>query len=654
MVLHRLYGLVWAGIALFFLTSGNSNLRPSYAGSPFGSGDCSSCHSGESKLSGSVVLEGIPEVALPGEEYMITVRLNLDAPSLLRSKNNEKGGFLITTSDTTTTQGEGMGRLLAGPKTQKLNDAFREYIGHEEGQEFDLNNKSDWTFPWIAPDDKPGVCFNFYVSSLIADGDASQDGDFTINKIISSKMYTPMTLQLNIDKTISCNASSDGEVSVAVTGGQGPYQYTWSNNQNTPMANNLGEGIYEVTVTDAKNQSKSETINLSAPEDLSIELVGNNPACHGDDSGYISTSIEGGTGPYSYNWSNGKATKDLETIPAGLYQLTIVDMNGCQLTESIELNDPKPIDFTSVITPITCFGAGDGVISLAGSGGTGSISYQWSNGNSGSFDNGLAGGIYTITATDENKCSCIKSVELLEPEALSTSIEATPIRCHGESNGSLTVIPLGGTPPYQYKWNHQNAKGTSIENLGPATYTVTVTDENFCEGVANIVMDEPPVLEVTTVTEKATGPNFQDGKATALVEGGIPPYLYSWSSGHVSPIADNLVPGTYEVIITDSLGCQKIASVTIEADNTSAQSASHHTSEIRIYPNPVDDFIKIDWPEYLSPYLSIHLWNSSGKLIQEIPASSNNNISLKHLSPGLYWIQLNGKSGTYQTKILKL
>jgi hypothetical protein len=151
-------------------------------------------------------------------------------------------------------------------------------------------------------------------------------------------------LQVNANGTnLSCNADNSGEITLAINGGNAPYNYTWTDgntfNSNAQNINNLSAGNYFVTITDNNNCSFSTSAAITEPTIMSGQ-TSSMPETIGND-GSIDLNVNGGTSPYSYNWSGPNnftaSSEDLSALSAGSYNVTITDANGCViiLTETV-------------------------------------------------------------------------------------------------------------------------------------------------------------------------------------------------------------------------------------------------------------------------------------------------------------------------------
>lgn len=191
--------------------------------------------------------------------------------------------------------------------------------------------------------------------------------------------------------------------------------------------------------------------------------------------------------------------------------------------------------------------------------------YIWSSGASTEDIGSLVAGTYTVTMSDGNCCTAVDVVTITEPTTLSASVSVTDASCNGNSDGSVTLTPSGGTSPYNYQWdaNTGNQTGQTATGLAQGTYYVTITDNNGCTLVDSATVSEPVVL--TTVTSVVNALCFGDssGSVFVLPSGGTSPYTYYWSSGGTGS-SDSLLPaGWYYVTVTDDNACTQLDSVEV-------------------------------------------------------------------------------------------
>ena len=164
-------------------------------------------------------------------------------------------------------------------------------------------------------------------------------------------------------------------------------------------------------------------------------------------------------------------------------------------TASVTVNFPTPIAFSPSTFAVTCPGANDGGADPLVSGGTGSYTYQWSNGSTDAFIFLVAGGDYTVTATDANGCSNSTIITIPEPPVILAGELITNVSCNGFSDGAIDMNTSGGTPPFTFAWS--NAETTEdISNLVAELYTVTITDASPCTSIFTFSVSAPTVIVI--------------------------------------------------------------------------------------------------------------------------------------------------------------
>lgn len=212
----------------------------------------------------------------------------------------------------------------------------------------------------------------------------------------------------------------------------------------------------------------------------------------------------------------------------------------------------------------TCNGFSDGSATANPTDGTPPYFYAWPSGETSQTATMLAGGMGVVTVTDNVGETATATYTISEPAALDANLSVqSDISCAGAEDGSLISNPTGGTSPYNYAWSN-GGNTMDIDQLGPNTYTITVTDANGCEVVDNIELTSPTPVVVTiqsNIPPSCVGAD--NGSASADATGGNPPYTYTWSNGETGPVATNLLAGTYTVTATDITGCTGTIDVTI-------------------------------------------------------------------------------------------
>jgi len=447
------------------------------------------------------------------------------------------------------------------------------------------------------------------------------------------KLEEPELLTVQIEKTdINCNGGADGTATAIVSGGTPPYEYFWSAGATTQTAEGLWLGSHSVHVFDALGCEAKADVTIGQP-DTPVTITNPvyvEPTANGFTNGSITVQVNGGT-PFNDN------TYSYECRDAG---------NNLINTTTAE---PTPDGYTIQV-----------------------------------FD--IPAGTYTITVIDANYanavqkegCTYIAELVLEEPPALALSVEQTmPISCNGGNqfnnpadDGQLMAIASGGVPfnplidglyAYSYTWKKKdgqnnwqiipNVTGNVLDNVAAGEYAVNIEDANgiiLGTYVDNILQDptdfeypvaetEPIVLQLDKMDVSCF--NGNNGFASVSIEGGMPPYKVSWSSGANSEVAENLTAGTYFVYVKDFYGCEVSGQVTIDQPE---ELVIHIIDTVA--PTCYDannGSIAVAISGGIPPYT--YLWNSE-----------ENTLSLQNLGEGTYTLNVMDAIGCVTSKDIEL
>ncbi|QTN37773.1 T9SS type A sorting domain-containing protein [Cryomorphaceae bacterium] len=298
----------------------------------------------------------------------------------------------------------------------------------------------------------------------------------------------------------------------------------------------------------------------------------------------------GGTPPYTYLWSNAATTPDISNLGAGNYSVTVTDAVGCTVVYlNIIINEPAAIVITNDPankTDLDCFGDTDAFISVTASGGTGMLSYSWSNGVNGQSISGVPGGVYTVNVTDANGCVESVSYTVTEPDETTIAIASqTDPSCSGGS-GEITVNLAGGRPfgpgMDQYYVQVDDLSGTivtsaigttpiTISSLAPGDYNIWAGAGGCNSDTLQFTVTAPASIAITeTITPTSCNSGSDtyspDGSVSVSVTGGTAPYVYSWNGGMTttSNSLSGLAAGaTVSVVVTDANGCSATESYNV-------------------------------------------------------------------------------------------
>ncbi|MGB5418559.1 PKD domain-containing protein [Algibacter sp.] len=410
-----------------------------------------------------------------------------------------------------------------------------------------------------------------YTVDILDDGGCPFTETFTITEpeelVFSNIVFDP--------ETISCFNADDGQISIEISGGTMPYTYNWTRNglayATTEDLTNLSPGNYEVTVIDANNcPTIDANFLLVEPPELNVSLVNQvDVICFGDATGEININTVGGrtmeVSPgvfgYIYSWTgpNGFTSdqQNLTGLIAGTYNVTVTDKSNC--TDSLEViineTDEILIDYTA--TEIECYGDNDASITINNiSGGNSPYTVAWSNLGSGMSQSNLSPGDYTITITDNTNCEKSVTITIAEPPIFTINPVSNNVSCFGENDGRIVLNLVGGIDPVSLVWDDDATAGVERNNIGPGTYSVTITDGKPCVISEKFTITEPAALSLSANTTDALNcDDANSGAINLIVTGGTPPFNYSWSNGASTEDLSNIPPDNYSVNITDANNC---------------------------------------------------------------------------------------------------
>jgi gliding motility-associated-like protein len=404
---------------------------------------------------------------------------------------------------------------------------------------------------------------------------------------------------------VSCNGLADGVVTVTATGGTltGPnYTYTISpggTTNATGVFGGLAANTYVVNVTDNNTCTRtSNSIAVTEPSVLTAfasvtsNYNGAKISCPGANDAVISVTANGGNGGYSYvlvqspGNTTGNASGIYTGVGPGTYTVSVTDSKTCNVvTVAVNITEPTAIDATAVISnAISCNGATDGEIRVAGTGGTGAYTFTMITpagpSNATGIFSGLGQGSYDFQVRDLNNCTDVVTIVLNQPAVVAASaIVNTPyntaqISCNGSSDGRITVTATGGTGAFTYVFDQfpANLTGAStgiFTGVAPgANYTFTVRDVKNCTAVTVPVSVVQPtaITASAAITSNYNGqhiscPTSTDGQITVTASGGTGTLIYRLdqaplnATGNVTGIYTGVGAGSYTVTVRDANNC---------------------------------------------------------------------------------------------------
>ena len=399
---------------------------------------------------------------------------------------------------------------------------------------------------------------------------------------------------------ISCNGESDGYINLEFEGGSGGYTYLWSGPAGSELQlyernqSGLIAGDYSVVVTDANNCEMPLEFTLTEPEVLEIIFETSltydgayNIECNGG-TGQLDITVSGGsiTG-YTFEWSSrdgsglSQGMEDQDGLTAGTYVVKVTDLNGCELTDSIELSEPPQLIVESEKTDITCESPGmdNGTITLTVQGGAGEpYTYLWSNGSTDRDLTGLSEGWYDVIVRDLYGCEAYDTLYISLPPPLelqkdTSNYNGYGVSCYNSGDAYININMTSGEPPYTFSWTGPDgytSSESSINNLTAGVYVLTVEDVNYCTVTDTTIFIQPDTLIINLdISESIDGAyniscyGDNSGSIEVLPENYVGDVEYFWTDGYMGSARTNLPAGTYGVMIVDENYCNADTVITL-------------------------------------------------------------------------------------------
>lgn len=393
--------------------------------------------------------------------------------------NVPAGGYTLTVSDASGCSVSNVANISnAGAPTVSISPTSPTCYGGNNGSA--LAAATGGTTPYN---------YNWSSGATIATASNLSAGTYTVTvtdastclAVQSVTITNPAQVTVSIASTTATCGSANGTVTATGSGGSGSFVYTWSTGASQATVSSLAGGSYTVTVTDSHGCSVASNAQVASVPGPTTSVGVTNGTCQVTAS--VNLTVNGGTTPYTYAWSNGASTEDLSPVAAGSYTVTVTDANGCKSTNSASVTDASNITLTFSTQDPTS--GNNGSITANPAGGTTPYTYNWSNGGNTATINNLAAGTYTVTVTDQTGCIKVASVSLIGT-GINTVVNIASIKVFPNPAGSNCNIMVELNEAQNVSFEIFNSVGQSMwskemDNFTAGTESVNMS--NFAQGI---------------------------------------------------------------------------------------------------------------------------------------------------------------------------
>lgn len=388
-------------------------------------------------------------------------------------------------------------------------------------------------------------------------------------------------------------------------------------------------------------------------------------SCAGGTAGAATFSVMDACVPVSYVWSAASggsgsgAGLQASGLAPGDYTFTLTDAKGFSDTLALTVPEAAPPGLAAVATPVVCGDTLGGAATAVVSGAAPPLAFAWAGGSTDSLLQNLPPGQYTLTVTDAFGCSNSLTINVERTGNLGILPDVSPISCFGETDGSISVAPADGRPPFVFQW--QNGPGAPTwAMLGPGVYEGTVTDAFGCTAAWTFPLAAPDRLLASAQVADASGPANPDGGIViSQIEGGTPPYTAAWSNGASGLVNAALLPGQYVLTLTDGRGCV-FQDTFLVGYIIGTSEAEGRAFRLFVSPNPSGDAAFASFELAENQDVSLVVADLLGRPLRTVLAQTRRaagphteRLDLAGLPAGVYLVQLRGAAATGVVRVVK-
>jgi hypothetical protein len=488
----------------------------------------------------------------------------------------------------------------------------------------------------------------------------------------------PSPLQASVTNIINTICGENGGSAAAqVSGGTAPYTYRWHDSGNTLLSTTeniatLFSGSYYLEVEDNQGCIETVAFEIINTNDIIIEVSMITPvSCYGGNDGAIDITIVESTPPITISWSNGAGTEDITGLLAGTYTITVSDLVGCEVTETITITSPEPLSITTAINQSpTCYAGCDGAITVAGTGGVAPYTYKWiEDGEATSSITNKCAGTYTVEVTDANGCVYQAPITIEETAPIEIGLGGSSTICEGQA----VALDAGAWASYEWRLDTLFSTSRTVTLMQGGVYSLTVTDTDGCEGSesfeviisndllnADFLMASEGIVGDTIVCIDVSWPlvdqiswQYEKTAFTTVREEGAYKELKLLKAGTYSVMMSATLGGcydeqSYEIVVEQASGRQS------EDNGLGHQKTG--IKEYTIYPNPSSGIFRADIELYEVGEIKLMMLNLVGsQSVYEYKGQGESsyqiNVELSAIPQGVYLLSL---ETAQETKVLRV
>ena len=369
----------------------------------------------------------------------------------------------------------------------------------------------------------------------------------------------------------------------------------WTDDLGNVVGNGLNVSVdplttttYTVTASECPDEF-SDNVTVFVSDPATVDAIVDDNVCPGEISGSIDITVNNGAPPFIYQWTSNNSfssnQEDITNLEAGDYSLTITDNLGCgsNFGPFNIAPPPSPIQFSESVSPVSCFGFSDGVISVTVNGGTPNYTYAWTSsnamtGNGTSIISDLLAGNYQLLVTDNNGCQDSVSFEVGQNSSISVTSTSSDFngynnRCYGSNEAWVSCVASGGALPYQYVWINETLDTVSTQadayGLTAGSYNFIVTDAEGCPNFLTFDITQPDSVSIDLSNYSHKSCTYNDDGFIEVATWGGPdnpinsqnyyPLSIQWTGVNsfysTQENIYNLTHGTYTVTVEDINNC---------------------------------------------------------------------------------------------------